>query len=59
MLNYHKTIKTISLAVSAVVVLSACATTDGTEDIDDRYMNSDKGPELQLPPGTTDRKSVV
>ncbi|GEM_PF-1549325 len=54
MLNYHKTIKTISLAVSAVVVLSACATTDGTEDIDDRYMNSGKGPELQLPPGTTE-----
>lgn len=56
MLNYLKTIKTISLAVSATLVLSACATTDGTEDIDDRYMRSEKGPELQIPPETTEVK---
>lgn len=56
MLNYLKTIKTISLAVSTALVLSACATTDGTEDIDDRYMRSQKGPELQIPPGASEVK---
>ncbi|RDX37475.1 outer membrane protein assembly factor BamC [Kangiella sp. HD9-110m-PIT-SAG07] len=53
MLNY---LKTISLAVSSALILSACATNDGTEDIDDRYMRSEKGPDLQLPPGTSQVK---
>ncbi|AOE50065.1 outer membrane protein assembly factor BamC [Kangiella sediminilitoris] len=55
MLNYHKKTKVISLSICAAVVLSACATSgDGSEDIDDSYISSQQGPELQLPPGTTE-----
>ncbi|WP_223669180.1 outer membrane protein assembly factor BamC [Kangiella shandongensis] len=55
MLNYHKNIKVLALSVSAAVLVSACATSgDGSEDIDDRYMQSQKGPDLQLPPGTSE-----
>lgn len=49
MLNYHRTIKISSVLIASITFLSACATTDGTEDIDDTYMRSGKGPELQLP----------
>ncbi|GAA4365162.1 outer membrane protein assembly factor BamC [Kangiella marina] len=56
MLNYLRTIKIISLSVSSALLLAACATTDGTEDIDDRYMRSQHGPDLQLPPETSEVK---
>lgn len=57
MLNYHKNIKVLTLSVSAALLTSACATSgDGSEDINDLYMQSQQGPELQLPPGTSEIK---
>ena len=54
MLNYPKTIKILSLSFGSALFLAACASTDGTEEIDDRYMQSPQGPDLQLPPGTSE-----
>lgn len=58
MLNYQKTIKILSLSIASALFVSACATSDGTEDIDDSYMKSPKGPQLQLPPGTSEIKAT-
>lgn len=55
MSNYFNTIKIVALAVSSAILLPACAFSgDGTEDIDDSYMGSPQGPDLQLPPGTNE-----
>ncbi|NVK21427.1 MAG: outer membrane protein assembly factor BamC [Kangiellaceae bacterium] len=49
----------LSLVVTAALSVSACSwfsANDGSEDIDDRYMQSQQGPDLQLPPNTTELK---
>ncbi|MBD3667394.1 MAG: outer membrane protein assembly factor BamC [Kangiella sp.] len=50
-LNKYKTL----LILSSIAAISSCSwfsAKDGTEDIDDRYMRSQQGPELQVPPAT-------
>ena len=52
MLKYNKQKISVLLATSIAFGLSGCSLfsgADGTEDIDDRYMRSQQGPELQLP----------
>lgn len=48
-LNKYKTL----IIISSLAAVSSCSwfsAKDGTEDIDDRYMKSQQGPELQVPP---------
>lgn len=48
-LNKYKTL----IILSSLAAVSSCSwfsAKDGTEDIDDRYMRSQQGPELQVPP---------
>lgn len=48
-LNKYKTL----IILSSLATLSSCSwfsAKDGTEDIDNRYMKSQQGPELQVPP---------
>ncbi|MCW8856818.1 MAG: outer membrane protein assembly factor BamC [Kangiella sp.] len=50
-LNKYKTL----IIISSLATVSSCSwfsAKDGTEDIDDRYMKSQQGPELQVPPAT-------
>lgn len=57
MLKYNKQKIQYVVAVATTLSLSGCgwfAAKDGTEEIDDRYMQSQQGPELQMPPSTSE-----